>query len=85
MRYRPRRTRRSRGTLPSVGDRTDLRRHLVQRATSEGELRQVYSALGEQIGYEIKEVEVSTPWFAGDTLATMLGLGTVLAFGRRIP
>jgi len=54
-------------------------------ATSEDELRQVYSSLGDQIGYETKQVDVSKPWFAGGTLATMVGLGSAFAFGRRIP
>ncbi|MHA6631700.1 VWA domain-containing protein [Pseudonocardia sichuanensis] len=54
-------------------------------ATSEGELRNVYAALGEEIGYETKQVDVSKPWLAGGTLATMAGLGSAFAFGRRIP
>jgi Ca-activated chloride channel family protein len=54
-------------------------------ASSEGELRQIYEQLREQIGYETRKVDVSKPWFAGGTLVTMLGLGSALAFGRRIP
>jgi Ca-activated chloride channel family protein len=54
-------------------------------AESEDELRQIYADLREQIGYEVREVDVSKPWFAGGTLATMLSLGSALALGRRIP
>jgi Ca-activated chloride channel family protein len=54
-------------------------------ATSEDELRQVYAELREQVGFEVRQVDVSKPWFAGGTLATMVGLGSALAFARRIP
>jgi Ca-activated chloride channel homolog len=54
-------------------------------AVSETELRQVYGELREQVGFEIKQFDVSKPWLAGGTLAAMTGLGSALAVGRRIP
>jgi Ca-activated chloride channel homolog len=54
-------------------------------ASSEDELRQIYSQLREQVGFEVRQVDVSKPWFAGGTLATMVGLASALALGRRIP
>lgn len=52
---------------------------------SEGELREVHGELREQVGFETKQVDASKPWLAGGTLATMVGLGSALASGRRIP
>jgi Ca-activated chloride channel family protein len=54
-------------------------------AASEEELRQVYAELGEQIGYETRRVDTSRPWLAGGTLLLVVGVGTGLAFGRRLP
>jgi Ca-activated chloride channel family protein len=54
-------------------------------AASEDELRQVYSELGEQIGYEVRRVDVSRPWLAGGAMLLVAGLGTGLALGRRLP
>jgi Mg-chelatase subunit ChlD len=54
-------------------------------AATEGELRQVYSELGEQIGYEVRRVDTSRPWLAGGALLLVAGVGTGLALGRRLP
>ncbi len=54
-------------------------------AASEQELRQVYAELGEQIGYEVRRVDVSRPWLAGGALLLVAGLGAGLALGRRLP
>lgn len=54
-------------------------------ATSEAELRQVYSTLGEQIGYEVRRVDMSRPWLAGGTLLLVVGLGAGIGLGRRLP
>ena len=54
-------------------------------AASEDELRQVYAELGEQIGYEIRRVDTSRPWLAGGTLLLVVGVGTGIALGRRLP
>jgi len=54
-------------------------------AASEEELRQVYSELGEQIGYEIRRVDTSRPWLAGGVLLLVVGVGAGLALGRRLP
>src|SRR5687768_13156928 len=54
-------------------------------AATEQELRQVYAELGEQIGYEIRRVDTSRPWLAGGSLLLIVGVGTGLALGRRLP
>ncbi|GEL16685.1 VWA domain-containing protein [Pseudonocardia asaccharolytica] len=54
-------------------------------AASESELRQVYSELGEQIGYEVRRVDTSRPWLAGGVLLLVAGFGGGLLLGRRLP
>ncbi|MDN5747894.1 MAG: VWA domain-containing protein [Pseudonocardia sp.] len=54
-------------------------------AASEQELRQVYAELGEEIGYEVRRVDVSRPWLAGGALLLIAGVGSGLALGRRLP
>lgn len=54
-------------------------------AASEEELRQVYAELGEQIGYEVRRVDTSRPWMAGGVLLLVVGVGSGLALGRRLP
>ncbi len=54
-------------------------------ATSGDELQQVYGELGEEIGYETKQVDVSKPWLAGGTLLAVVGLGAGVLLGRRLP
>lgn len=54
-------------------------------ASSEAQLRQVYGRLRDQIGYEIKRVDISKAWFLAGTIAVMVGLGSGIALGRRIP
>ena len=53
-------------------------------ATTE-ELKSVYAELGEQIGYEIKQQDVSRPWVIAGTLALLLGAAAALVIGQRIP
>ena len=54
-------------------------------AATEGELRQVYAELGEQIGYEMRRVDASRTWLMGGALLLVAGIGTGLALGRRLP
>ena len=54
-------------------------------AASEGELREVYAELGEQIGYEVRRVATSRPWLAGGVLLLVVGVGAGLVLGRRLP
>ena len=54
-------------------------------AASESELRQVYAQLGEQIGYELRKVDVSRPWLAGGALMLFIGVGAGIGLGRRLP
>jgi Ca-activated chloride channel family protein len=55
------------------------------KAASEQELRQVYSQLGDQIGYETRQVDVSRPWLAAGALLLVVGLGAGVVLGRRFP
>ena len=54
-------------------------------AATEAELRQVYAELGEQIGYEVRRVDVSRPWLTGGALLLVVGVGAGLGLGRRFP
>ena len=54
-------------------------------AATEQELRQVYAELGEQIGYEVRRMDVSRPWLAGGALLLIAGVGSGLVLGRRLP
>jgi CobQ-like glutamine amidotransferase family enzyme len=54
-------------------------------AASAEELKSVYAQLGEQIGYEIKQQDVSRPWMIAGTLLVMLGAAGALVVGGRIP
>ena len=55
------------------------------KAASEQELRQVYAQLGDQIGYEVRQVDTSRPWLAGGALLLVVGLGLGIVLGRRFP
>ncbi|WP_028932220.1 VWA domain-containing protein [Pseudonocardia spinosispora] len=54
-------------------------------AASQQELQQVYATLGQQIGYETKQVDISGRWLVAGTLLAMLGLAGAFALGRRLP
>jgi len=54
-------------------------------AASAAELRQVYAELGEQIGYEVRRVDTSRPWLAGGVLLLVVGVGSGMLLGRRLP
>lgn len=54
-------------------------------AASAEELKKVYSQLGQQIGYEIRQKDVSRPWMIAGVLAVMLAAAGALVIGRRIP
>ncbi len=53
-------------------------------ATSE-ELKSVYAELGEQIGYETKQQDVSKPWLVAGTVLVVLGSAAALVLTARIP
>jgi len=53
-------------------------------ATSQ-ELKSVYSQLGEQIGYEVKQRDVSRPWMIAGTALVILGAAAALTLTTRIP
>jgi len=54
-------------------------------AASQQELQQVYATLGEQIGYETQETDVSKPFIALGALLTLSAAGTALIVSQRIP
>jgi Ca-activated chloride channel family protein len=55
------------------------------KAASADELKKVYDNLGEQIGYELKDTDASRPWLILGTLILMIGAGTALVLGLRLP
>lgn len=63
----------------------ELSRGQFFSAASEQELREVYSELGESIGYEVRRVDVSRSWLTIGVLLLVVGVGTGLALGRRLP
>lgn len=54
-------------------------------AATREELKQVYAELGEQIGYEIVQKDVSRPWVIAGVLSLLLGSAGALMLSRRIP
>jgi Ca-activated chloride channel family protein len=54
-------------------------------AASTEELKSVYAQLGEQIGYEIKQQDVSRPWMIAGTALVIIGSAAALALTSRIP
>lgn len=54
-------------------------------AATREELKTVYAELGEQIGYETVDKDVSRPWMIAGVLVVMFGAAGALAIGRRIP
>ncbi len=54
-------------------------------AASAGELKSVYSQLGEQIGYQNEQQDVSRPWLIAGTICVLLGAAAGLVVGARIP
>jgi Ca-activated chloride channel homolog len=55
------------------------------KADSSDKLRQIYQSLGEQIGYETQETDVSKPFIALGALLTLSAAGTALIVSQRIP
>ncbi|MEJ3651792.1 VWA domain-containing protein [Actinomycetes bacterium KLBMP 9759] len=54
-------------------------------AATEEELRGVYDQLGEQIGYELRKVDVSFPWLGSGVFLLVVGVAAGLLLGRRFP
>lgn len=55
------------------------------KAATAEELKKVYDDLGEQIGYEIKEVDASRPWVALGTIVLIGAAVSSLLIGQRLP
>jgi Ca-activated chloride channel family protein len=55
------------------------------KAASAEELKRVYDSLGEQIGYETKEVDASKPWVVLGTIALISAAGSSLFLSQRLP
>jgi Ca-activated chloride channel family protein len=55
------------------------------KADSNQKLQEVYDRLGEQIGYETTERDVSKPFFSFGALAAILAAGTALVISQRLP
>jgi len=54
-------------------------------ASTPDELAAVYSQLGDQIGYQTTQQDISRPWTIAGTLLAILGSAAAVAAGRRIP
>lgn len=55
------------------------------KAASAEEIKEVYASLGEQIGYETKNVDASKPWVVLGTIVLIGAAGSSLLFGQRLP
>lgn len=55
------------------------------KAASAEQLKEVYDSLGEQIGYETKNVESSKPWVVLGTIVLIGAAGSSLFLGQRLP
>ncbi|WP_189056448.1 VWA domain-containing protein [Longimycelium tulufanense] len=55
------------------------------KAASAEQLHRVYDTLGEQIGYENKQIDASRPWVVLGTLSAIVAVGAALLTGGRIP
>jgi Ca-activated chloride channel homolog len=54
-------------------------------ARSNSEVHEVYHALDDQIGYQLRRVDASKPWYIVGTLAAMLAAGLAIRRGQRLP
>lgn len=55
------------------------------RAASAGQLQQVYTSLGQQIGFENKQADASKPWLILGTILAMISAAGALFIGQRLP
>jgi Ca-activated chloride channel family protein len=55
------------------------------KAASAEQLKRVYDTLGEQIGYELKDTDASKPWVVLGTILAIVGAGSSLFIGQRLP
>jgi Ca-activated chloride channel family protein len=55
------------------------------KAATAAELKKVYTDLGAQIGYELKNADASRPWLIIGTLILMIAAGSSLLVGQRLP
>jgi Ca-activated chloride channel family protein len=55
------------------------------KAATAAELKKVYTDLGAQIGYELKNADASRPWLIIGTLILMIAAGSSLVLGQRLP
>ncbi|MCP2257384.1 Ca-activated chloride channel family protein [Streptoalloteichus tenebrarius] len=58
--------------------------HWYAAPTAEA-LRQIYGAIGSQVGYETRQVDASKPWMILGTVFFVAGAATALRFNQRIP
>jgi Ca-activated chloride channel family protein len=55
------------------------------KAATAAELKKVYTDLGAQIGYELKNADASRPWLIIGTIILMIAAGSSLVLGQRLP
>lgn len=68
--------------MREIASRSDGEFH---KASSAGQLREVYDTLGEQIGYETKYTDASKPWLVLGTVTAIVAAGISLYLGQRLP
>ena len=69
----------------SMRDIADLSGGDFHSAATAEELKSVYSQLGEQIGYEVKQQDNSRPWVIWGTITVALAAAGSLLITQRIP
>ncbi|MDV6013949.1 VWA domain-containing protein [Haloechinothrix sp. LS1_15] len=55
------------------------------KAATAEQIDEVYTGLGEQIGYEVRETDASRPWIALGAIALIAAAGSSLLIGQRLP
>ena len=56
-----------------------------RRASTELDLRETYSSLAEQVGYEERRINMAGRWFVAATILLALGAGAAVVQGQRLP
>lgn len=63
----------------------DIAKGQFYKADTSNKLQDIYNNLGEQIGYETKEQDVSKSFFAVGSVLSMIGAGAALLLTQRLP
>ncbi|MBA8924451.1 Ca-activated chloride channel family protein [Kutzneria viridogrisea] len=69
----------------SLHELADMSGGEFYKADTSDKLREIYQSLGEQIGYETQQTDVSKPFVALGALATITAAGAALLVSQRLP